>query len=1154
MTQSVQVNPKLPDLGAPFLYGSQEEAEQAGSYSVQTPYGFQLDLDFLKYVEEIESGHSFRRTPVSSRRGGGGPRAPKLSQRSPGVGGRASGWTSTESLSSSASDDGSGRGAIPPPPPPRSRIGSLPASVPAASSEPHVISPLPVFSPPPLSAGAATKVPPPPPTRNPRVERTLMETSLRLQQEQQSQIHLQQLQQSQLQNGTVVFQLADPPRGPGWTPSSSTQSATATPIAAAVLPPPQSSSSVPASSDAPAHLHPSQSPCPSVWTRPSPHTSGRSTPATGAALASLSASTPGGSSSAMVPPLHLQTVREQMAAALRQLKEMEERVKGVPALEREVAQLRAEREALLQALREEKQKQASSSEKQSGETSSASPSSSSPVTTTLAAVTITTASTATMTTSTPTATATAAVQTVSSEPVVVASPQEPGPLSPSAGRTNKVSELRKAIEKASKEEAAGNGSSKQQAEKVAPPAVQTVSVAVGGDQPLSSGVFYYREAMKDAAVDAWTQDNNECVAVVGTETQSQVSQSQSQVSSGCEMGVQVAPSSAEASVEVTEALLGLKNEAEERESESAALQETVRLQQESIAALEERLGRANGDLEALRAREQERQARVTLERGVQVQAQTASVGTDAPPAPPAKTMNSVGVSCRPEVAEVGVGGEEKRTPATCHQSIQTEEEEEEEREKGKEEVKKEVVEVEKVAMVDTASQWENPEGEEDEEKEKEKEKEAEKEARPGLKRRQVTMAEVVSGIEAERRTGDEVATPPAVPSPVGTLKSIMKRKDGSSSGENRSTGKKSLQFVGILNGGYESTSSEEEEDDDDDEEDEDDDDDDGSSSDDAGECSSSGEEEAAQQETSDEERNINLDESDSDDAVETGSSPGQQEVVKEKFELSMKMREACLIMKNHLNDDTKAKAKSKEVLSSTHTVQLEWFRVSSAKTAQPARVSNYLMAFSEVSPVLLEHVVNMTDGNGNTALHYSVSHSNFTVVGLLLDTGVCCVDQQNKAGYTAIMLAALSAVKEEDDMEVVKKLFSQGNVNAKASQAGQTALMLAVSHGRHEMVRALLECGASVNVQDDEGSTALMCASEHGRAEIVALLLEQADCDISVVDNDGSNALSIALEASHNDIAVLLYAHMNYSKTQAAGMNKGANRSPTSPQKPWPAE
>ncbi|KAG8003125.1 KN motif and ankyrin repeat domain-containing protein 1 [Nibea albiflora] len=427
-----------------------------------------------------------------------------------------------------------------------------------------------------------------------------------------------------------------------------------------------------------------------------------------------------------------------------------------------------------------------------------------------------------------------------------------------------------------------------------------------------------------------------------------------------------------------------------------------------------------------------------------------------------------------------------------------------------------------------------------------------------LKKRQLTIAEYkvspeeeVVSVAEKNNQGEKTASSNTK---TGMLKSIMKRKDGSNSGENRTAGKKSLQFVGILNGGYESTSSEEEEEEEEEEED-------GSSSGESGEgeCLDSTEEDEAalEEETSEEERNINLDESDSDEETLRATNYSS-DAVKEKFELSSKMREACLIMKNHLNDDIKT-LKSKEVLSSTHTVQLEWFRISSAKMAQPSRVSDYLMAFSEVSSVLLEHIVNMTDGNGNTALHYSVSHSNFGVVGLLLDTGVCSVDKQNKAGYTAIMLAALSTVKEEEDMAVVKKLFGQGNVNAKASQAnqeehtghaigpdrlqscdvdlsqaGQTALMLAVSHGRQEMVRALLECGADVNVQDDEGSTALMCASEHGRAEIVKLLLEQPGCDISIVDNDGSNALSIALEASHNDTAVLLYAHMNYAKTQTA--------------------
>uniref|UniRef100_H9H1A0 Uncharacterized protein n=1 Tax=Meleagris gallopavo TaxID=9103 RepID=H9H1A0_MELGA len=145
---------------------------------------------------------------------------------------------------------------------------------------------------------------------------------------------------------------------------------------------------------------------------------------------------------------------------------------------------------------------------------------------------------------------------------------------------------------------------------------------------------------------------------------------------------------------------------------------------------------------------------------------------------------------------------------------------------------------------------------------------------------------------------------------------------------------------------------------------------------------------------------------------------------------------------------------------------------------------------------------------------------------------VCNVDHQNKAGYTALMLAALAAVEQEDDMNVVRRLFSMGNVNAKASQAGQTALMLAVSHGRQEMVEALLACGADVNLQDEEGSTALMCACEHGRVETVKLLLAQPTCDVSIVDSDGNNAVTIALEAGHSNIAVLLYAHLNGTKAQ----------------------
>lgn len=70
-----------------------------------------------------------------------------------------------------------------------------------------------------------------------------------------------------------------------------------------------------------------------------------------------------------------------------------------------------------------------------------------------------------------------------------------------------------------------------------------------------------------------------------------------------------------------------------------------------------------------------------------------------------------------------------------------------------------------------------------------------------------------------------------------------------------------------------------------------------------------------------------------------------------------------------------------------NTVQHEWFRASSQKAASESMVEDYLVAFGAVSPAVLRHIANMADGNGNTALHYSVSHSNFQVVKQLLDAG-----------------------------------------------------------------------------------------------------------------------------------------------------------------------
>ncbi|XP_077892442.1 KN motif and ankyrin repeat domain-containing protein 2 isoform X1 [Ictidomys tridecemlineatus] len=244
-----------------------------------------------------------------------------------------------------------------------------------------------------------------------------------------------------------------------------------------------------------------------------------------------------------------------------------------------------------------------------------------------------------------------------------------------------------------------------------------------------------------------------------------------------------------------------------------------------------------------------------------------------------------------------------------------------------------------------------------------------------------------------------------------------------------------------------------------------------------------------------------------------------------RMELSPDLISACLALEKYLGNPNALTERELKVAYTT--VLQEWLRLACRSNAHPELVRRHLVTFRAMSARLLDYVVNIADSNGNTALHYSVSHANFPVVRQLLDSGVCQVDKQNRAGYSPIMLTALATLKTQDDIETVIQLFRLGDVNAKASQAGQTALMLAVSHGRVDVVKALLTCEADVNVQDDDGSTALMCACEHGHKEIAGLLLAVPSCDISLTDRDGSTALMVALDAGQSEIASMLYSRMN---------------------------
>ncbi|XP_037357013.1 KN motif and ankyrin repeat domain-containing protein 4 [Talpa occidentalis] len=364
------------------------------------------------------------------------------------------------------------------------------------------------------------------------------------------------------------------------------------------------------------------------------------------------------------------------------------------------------------------------------------------------------------------------------------------------------------------------------------------------------------------------------------------------------------------------------------------------------------------------------------------------------------------------------------------------------------------------------------------------------------------------------------SSPPMEISPSTSLKSIMKKKDyGFRAGGNGT--KKNLQFVGV-NGGYETTSSEE----------------------------TSGED-SSPEDLSDSEAEKKCDGpehrpgKDGHPSCQEGqglpkgtSSAGPESGPREELPLpkaerykpSEEFLHACQALSQQLPDT--GSTTDQLLRQSLNTISQEWFRVSSRKSSSPAVVAAYLRGVQPYSPHFLKLLVNLADGNGNTALHYSVSHSNFSIVKLLLETGVCGVDHQNKAGYTPVMITPLASAETDEDMAVVWRLLREGNVNIQATQGGQTALMLGVSHDREDMVQALLSCQADVNLQDHDGSSALMLACHHGNADMVRLLLAHPACDSSLIDKAGQTALSIVLKSpAHVEIAGLLRAHAEQGRS-----------------------
>jgi len=112
---------------------------------------------------------------------------------------------------------------------------------------------------------------------------------------------------------------------------------------------------------------------------------------------------------------------------------------------------------------------------------------------------------------------------------------------------------------------------------------------------------------------------------------------------------------------------------------------------------------------------------------------------------------------------------------------------------------------------------------------------------------------------------------------------------------------------------------------------------------------------------------------------------------------------------------------------------------------------------------------------------------------------------------------------ENSQSSLLLENASMDEMNA-VDHKGNTPLIWAVSEGRGDIVRLLVDSGADVNIQNFEGMTSLYLAVEHGDLEISTYLMENG-ANVNIQNETGQSAAHIASINGHLDCLQALAAH-----------------------------
>uniref|UniRef100_I3K7A3 Euchromatic histone-lysine N-methyltransferase 2 n=1 Tax=Oreochromis niloticus TaxID=8128 RepID=I3K7A3_ORENI len=158
----------------------------------------------------------------------------------------------------------------------------------------------------------------------------------------------------------------------------------------------------------------------------------------------------------------------------------------------------------------------------------------------------------------------------------------------------------------------------------------------------------------------------------------------------------------------------------------------------------------------------------------------------------------------------------------------------------------------------------------------------------------------------------------------------------------------------------------------------------------------------------------------------------------------------------------------------------------------------------EVARYLVQNGACVYHIDGYTGLHHAAKLGNLEIVNMLLETGQVDVNAQDSGGWTPIIWAA-----EHKHVDVIKALLNRGADVTINDKELNVCLHWAAYAGNVDIAELVLNAGCSLSSVNVHGDTPLHIAAREGYLECVTLFLSRG-ADIDIMNREGDTPLTLA--------------------------------------------